>query len=58
MSPKPGRTAKVHTNDKGLATAPELVAGPKPGKATITVTAPDSKGHAPAHYTAHVDRAT
>lgn len=58
VNPKPDRAAEVFTSDKGLATAPELVAGPTPGKAIITVTAPDSKGHAPAHYTAHVDRAT
>ncbi|MFI9052590.1 hypothetical protein [Streptomyces sp. NPDC053427] len=52
---KPGRTAEADTNDDGLATAPELLAGPTPGQATVTITAPGHKGHAPTRYTAHVD---
>ncbi|MEU1779172.1 hypothetical protein ABZ545_06735 [Streptomyces abikoensis] len=54
--PKPGPTADVQTDDDGLATAPELLAGHTPGKFTVKVTAPGSKGHAPSTYTAHVDK--
>ncbi|MGA5129926.1 hypothetical protein ACPCTO_08985 [Streptomyces olivoreticuli] len=38
-TPKPGRTAEADTNDDGLATAPELLAGPTPGQATVVITA-------------------
>lgn len=54
----PSTSAETETNTDGVATAPKLIAGSTPGRVTITVTAPTSKGHAPATYTAHVDPAT